>query len=147
MVGGGGIAEHVGAVPEDGDHLAVRARELGAERCAGAPAETGRGARSEIEIRRLEGAVLEEQRVFVDDDAVRILGAVDAMAHPRRIERRLARARLERALPGGRQRVALVLDGASSPRSTLCSSTAVNADMIATALPVIARSQGKPRIG
>ena len=31
--------------------------------------------------------------------------------------------------------------------STLFSSAAVNADMIASVLPVIARSQGKPRIG
>src|SRR5262249_48818550 len=101
VVGGGGIAEHVGAVPEHGDHLAARARELGAERGAGTPTETGRGTGSEVEVRRLEGAVLEEERVFVDDDAVRVLGAVDTVAHPRWIERCLARARFERALPGG----------------------------------------------
>src|SRR5262249_43124309 len=106
----GGIAEHVGAVAENGHHRAARARKLGAERGARAPPETGRGTRSEIEIRKLEGAMLEEQRVLVDDDAVRILGAVDTVAHP---------GSIERGLPGARQRFALVLDPAPTQRDRL----------------------------
>src|SRR5262244_2384337 len=113
---GGGIAEHVGAVAENGHHWALRARKLGAERGAGAPTETRRGTRSEIEIWKLEGAMLEEQRVLVDDDAVRILGAVDAVAHPGRIERGLAGAGIARGFPGTRQRLALVLDPAPAQR-------------------------------
>src|SRR5262245_7395327 len=116
---GGGIAEHVGAVAENGRHRAARARKLGAERGARAPPETGRGTRSEIEIRKLEGAMLEEQRVLVDDDAVRILGAVDTVAHPGRIERGLAGGGIERGLPGARQRFALVLDIAPTTRDRL----------------------------
>src|ERR1044072_2957797 len=125
MVRGGGVAEHVGAGAEDGDHLAVRARELGAELRPRAPTQAGRGARSEIQIRRLEGALLEEQRVFIDDDAVRILGAIDAMAHPRRIEWRLAHTRLACALPGCPERGSLVLAGAPSPRKLLGIDTAL----------------------
>src|SRR5262249_47247327 len=106
---GGGIAEHIGAVAKNGHHRALRARKLGAERGAGAPTETRGGTRSEIEIRKLEGAMLEEQRVLIDDDAVRIL---DAVAHPGRIERGLAGSGIARGLPGGRERLALVLDPA-----------------------------------
>src|SRR6266446_2215774 len=95
---GGGIGEHVGAVPEDGQDLGFRARELRAQRGAGAPTETGRGTRAKIEIRSFERAIFREQRVFVDHDAARILGAL-------------------------------------------------NAAMVATVLPVIATSQGKPRMG
>src|SRR5258705_356309 len=114
VVDGGGIAEHVGAVAEDGHHRALPTCKLGAERRAGAPTQTRRGTRSEIEIGKLEGALLEEQRVLVDDDAVRILGAIDAVAHPRGIERGLAGGGIERSLPGRRQRLALLLDPAST---------------------------------
>src|SRR6266566_2571812 len=81
---GGGIAEHVGAVAENGHHWALRARKLGAERGAGAPTETRRGTRSEIEIRKLEGAMVEEQRVLGDCD---VAGkAADRVARKQGIE-------------------------------------------------------------
>src|SRR6516164_10256131 len=113
---GGGIAEHVGAVAENGHHRALPACKLGAERRAGAPTETRRGTRSEIEIRKLEGALLEEQRVLVDNDAMRVFGAIDTVAHPRGIERGLAGGGIEHALPRRRQRLALVLDPAPTQR-------------------------------
>src|SRR6516225_8114973 len=138
---GGGITEHVGAVAENRHHRALRARKLGAERGAGAPTETRGGTRSEIEIRKLEGAMLQEQRVLVDHDAVGILGAIDTVAHPGRIGRGLAGGHIARRFPGTRQRSAL--DSASS----VLARAAVNADSVATVLPVIATSQGKPRIG
>src|SRR5262245_65834732 len=90
MVYGSGVAEHIGAIADDGHDRTVRTRELGSERRAGSPAQAGRGARSEIEVRKLEATVLGEQRVFVDDDAARILGAVETVAHPHGIERVLA---------------------------------------------------------
>src|SRR4029077_21257671 len=83
---------------------------------AGAPTETRCGTRSEIEIGKLEGALIEEQRVLVGDDAVRLLGAIDAVAHPCGIERGLAGGGIERSLPGRRQRLALVLDPAPTQR-------------------------------
>src|SRR5499427_8956711 len=116
---GGGIGEHVSAVPENGHHRALWSRKLGAERGTGAPTETRRGTRSEIEIRKLEGAMLEEQRVLVDDDAAGILGAVDTVAHPGRIERGLAGGGFARRFPGTRQRLALVLDPAPAQRDRL----------------------------
>jgi hypothetical protein len=60
VVHGGGIAEHVCAVTEDGDDEAFRPRQLGAERGASAPAQTRRGTRSEIRVGQLEGAMLGE---------------------------------------------------------------------------------------
>src|SRR5215831_21367840 len=109
---GGRIGEHVDAVAEDRDDRAIRTRQFGAERGAGAPPQARRRARSEIKIRRVERALLEEERVFVDDDALRMLGAVDAMAHPRRIERHLACAAVACRLPGTQPRLALLLDPA-----------------------------------
>ena len=40
MMDGGRIAEHVGAVADDGHDRAVRTRKLGAKRGAGTPAKT-----------------------------------------------------------------------------------------------------------
>ena len=45
----GRIAEHVGAVAERGDDEGVGRRELGAKRCAEAPAEPAGGAEREEE--------------------------------------------------------------------------------------------------
>ena len=68
------VAEQVGAVAEDRDDQPVGRGELGAERRADAPAEAGGRARPEIAARQVRAAMLEHQRVFVDDDRVLGLG-------------------------------------------------------------------------
>ena len=99
----------------------------------------------------LEVALLEEQRVLVDHDRARILGAVDAMADPGRIERALAGTGITRGLPGAGQRRALVSHRlrrwATESASSVSPSEAVSAARVETVDPVMARSQAKPRIG
>src|SRR5215468_2635050 len=105
------------AVIGDGQDLGFRARELGAQRGGGAPTEPGRGTRAKIEIRSFERAIFREQRVFVDHDAAGMLRAVDAVAHPRRVERHLAGGGIKRGFSGRRQRLALFADETPSPRN------------------------------
>ena len=153
VMDGGGIAEHVGAVADHGHDRTFGPRQLGAERGAGAPTQTRRGARSEIEIRRVERAMLRKQRVFVDDDAFCVLGAVDAMADPYRIRRRLAGGGID-AQPS-RRRSCLArssFDPAPACRDRLRhraipERVRSGPRMSRRCVPVIAMSQGNPRIG
>src|SRR5207247_7941362 len=103
--------------PEDGKDLSFRPRELGAQPSAGAPTETGRGTRAKIQIRSFERAIFREQRVFVDHDAARILGAVNAVAYPRRVERHLARGGIKRGFLSCPQHLAFLADDVPPARN------------------------------
>ena len=85
-------AEHIGAVADGGDHLAVRRGELGAERLAEAEAERARRAADEraglFEIEEGKG-----RAQFLDDDGIRGFDLIERMRDPGRMDR-LHRRRL-----------------------------------------------------
>ena len=86
MMDGDRVAEHVSAITDNRDDHSFGGGELRAQRRSRSPAEARRGAGAEIAAGVLERAVLEEQRVLIDDDRPLVLGAIQAMADPDRID-------------------------------------------------------------
>ena len=86
----GRVGEHVGAVADGRDHELLRRRELGAERGAEAPAEPA-GRREAVERAGLFArAMIEAQRIFVEDDRVVADRLADRVAEGRGVQRRRA---------------------------------------------------------
>src|SRR5690606_8146344 len=71
-------------------HL-IRRRQLGTERRGRAPPEPRGRTRSEIAVRLIELALVEQQRILVHDDRIGRLGLPDTMAYPCRVQWALVR--------------------------------------------------------
>ena len=121
---GGRVAEHVGAVAQGRDDERIGRRELRADRGADAPAEPARRRRAEIGPRPGERRVAQNERIFVDDDRILVLGIADAMRRPGGIDRRHAARFRQLALGAGARAFACFRD-ARPPCPKSCVADAV----------------------
>src|SRR5204863_10187508 len=86
MVDGRWIAEEIGAISDDRDDRSIGSSELGAKCGARSPPQARGGAGTEVAVGMFESAMRQTERVLVDNDGMRILSLMEAMADPGRMD-------------------------------------------------------------